>query len=293
MGSIRQTVSGELGDLPQRWESGFIVLTNQTPATNELSWRDAAWTYRLFSTLSFSVLLELSRFDIPLKRAFYELQCVKAIWSLRELKRQRDSMLYERVGLSKDKEAIMMLTKEGELKETPATILRDPYIMEFLGLEPHAPVDETVLEQALIEHLHDFLLELGHDFCFMGRQFRITVGGRHHFIDLLFYHRGLRCLVAIELKTEPFKHEHAGQMHFYVNYLTEEVAKPGENPPIGIVLCTHKDSSEVRYATGGISETIFVSRYLAELPSAEQLERWLRQERALLEDHLLPTRKEE
>jgi predicted nuclease of restriction endonuclease-like (RecB) superfamily len=289
---IRQTPSGELGDLPARWQTGFPSLADRVPATGLLPWQDASWTQRLFLSLPFSMLLELSRLDEPLKRGFYEAQSIKSGWSLRELKRQRDSMLYERVGLSKDKDAVVALSREGALIDTPATILRDPYVLEFLGLEGHRPVDEAALEQALLEHLQEFLLELGRDFCFMGRQFRITVGGRHHFIDLLFYHRSLRCLVAIDLKTEPFKYEHAGQMHFYVNYLAEEVARPGENRPIGIVLCTNKDAAEVHYATGGISDSVFVSRYLAQLPSPEQLERWLLEERSLIEDQVIPKSEE-
>ena len=202
----------------------FPSLQSKAP---ELPWRDGAWTARLFSSLSFSHLLELARVDDPLKRGFYELECIKSGWSVRELKRQRDSMLYERVGLSRNQEAVMVLAREGRLVDNPETILRDPYVLEFTGLEKRIVYSESDLEKALLDHLAAFLLELGRDFCFVERQMRITVTGRHHFLDLLFFHRELRCLVAIDLKIGPFKHENAGQMNFYLNYLKENSSNSG------------------------------------------------------------------
>jgi len=261
----------------------FPTLSLRAEQASELPWRDHAWIARLFTTLHFSHLLELSRVQAPLERAFYELHCLKEGWSVRELKRQRETLLYQRTGLSKDRDGLLALARKGMLKETPAAILRDPLVLEFLDLQAQPHFTETVLEQALLDHLQSFLLELGSDFCFMGRQYRITLGGRHHFLDLLFYHRGLRCLVAFDLKTEAFRHEHAGQMNFYANYLAEQVARSDENPPIGVILCTDKDAAEVHYATAGMEHSVFVSRYLVQLPSEETLARWLKEERALLE----------
>jgi len=170
------------------------------------------------------------------------------------------------------------------------TTLRDPYVLEFIGFESRDVYTEADIEEALIAHLHDFLLELGGDFAFMGRQYRVTVGGRHHFIDLLFYHRRLRCLIAIDLKIGAFGYEDAGQMNFYLNYLRENISLPDENPPIGLVLCADKDAAEVHYATGNLEHQVFVSRYLTCLPKEEQLRRWLDEEREALarraaEDH--------
>ncbi len=285
---IRQT-SGEsaaqAAAMPANADHPFPSLQERVRATEPLEWRDGPWLAKLFSALSFSHLLELSRIDAPLQRAFYELHCLKEGWSIRELKRQRGTMLFERAGLSKDKASLLALAKEGALAETPQAVLRDPYVLEFLDLEPRPHFTENDLEQALLDHLQAFLLELGSDFCFIGRQYRISTGTNHHFLDLLFYHRGLRCLVAIDLKVEAFRHEHAGQMNFYVNYLADQVAKDDENHPIGVILCTDKDAAEVHYATAGIDQSVFVSRYLAQLPSEDQLARWLREERALLETH--------
>ena len=220
--------------------------------------------------------------DDPLKMGFYEMECIKSGWSVRELKRQRDSMLYERVGLSRNQEAVIALAKEGQLVDSPETILRDPYVLEFTGLEKRSAYSESDLEKALLDHLEAFLLELGRDFCFVDRQMRITVSGRHHFLDLLFFHRELRCLVAIDLKIGSFKYENAGQMNFYLNYLRENTAKEGENPPVGILLCADKDSEEVHYATTGLDNAVFVSRYLVALPSKEQLKAFLRREQEIL-----------
>lgn len=207
-----------------------------------LPWQNEKYYQQLFSTLSWSHLLELCRIDDALKRAFYELESMKSRWSLRELKRQMNSMLYERVGLSKDKDAVMTLASKGQLIDRTKTVLRDPYVLEFIGLEKQGTYSESQLEQALIDHLQEFLHELGRDFCFMDRQYRITVAGQHYFLDLLFYHRALRCLIAIDLKLGTFSHQDAGQMNFYLNYIKDQVAYPDENAPIGIIFCAEKNS---------------------------------------------------
>lgn len=156
-------------------------------------------------------------------------------------------------------------------------------MLEFLGLKPSVSYTETEFEQALIDHLQDFLLELGRDFCFVARQYRVTIGNLHHHLDLLFFHRALRSLVAIDLKIGDFEPAHAGQMSFYLNYLAEHVARPDENPPVGILLCSGKDHAVVRYATAAMADSLFVSRYTLELPTEEELAHWLREEREVLE----------
>ncbi|XGW00841.1 MAG: YhcG family protein (plasmid) [Leptolyngbya sp. BL-A-14] len=292
---IHQTPSGELRSEPSEVtvdaiEISFAELllfpSLQSRAQNEppLLWQDAAYYQKLFATVSWSHLLELCRISDRLKRAFYELEAVKSNWSLREMKRQMNNMLYERIGLSKDKAAVLTLTQQGQLVDSPQTLIRDPYILEFLGLAERPVYTETDLEQALIDHLQEFMQELGRDFCFVERQFRMTVESEHHFLDLLFYHRALQCLIAIDLKLGKFKHDYAGQMNFYLNYLRENVAYPHENPPVGIILCAERDAETVRYATAGLDNQLFVSRYLIALPSEATLKQWLREEQERLSE---------
>lgn len=277
---IRQTVSAEFETIPQNLFPALRARELQQPS---LSWQDSNYYQRLFTTLSWSHILEFTRIDNTTKRAFYEIESIKGSWSTRELKRQINSMLYERVGLSKDKDAILALTTHGQILDSPKTVLRDPYVLEFLGLEERNTYSESDLEQALIDHLQDFMHELGRDFCFVDRQFRITVAAEHYFLDLLFYHRALQCLIAIDLKLGKFRHEYAGQMNFYLNYLRENIIYPHENPPVGILLCAEKDAEAVHYATAGLDNQLFVSRYLVALPSEETLKKWLKEEQDRLE----------
>jgi predicted nuclease of restriction endonuclease-like (RecB) superfamily len=272
---IRQTVSAEFELVPQNL---FPALQNRELQNPSLSWQDSNYYQRLFSTLSWSHILELTRIDNTTKRAFYELECIKSNWSTRELKRQMNSMLYERVGLSKDKQAVLALANKGQIIENPKNILRDPYVLEFLRLEERVTYSESDLEEALINHLQEFMHELGRDFCFVDRQFRITVAEEHYFLDLLFYHRSLQCLIAIDLKLGKFKHDYAGQMNFYLNYLKENIAYPHENHPVGILLCAEKDAEAVHYATAGLDNQLFVSHYMVALPSEATLKQWLIEE---------------
>ena len=285
---ISQTVSGQLEEeedlMPTDLLDRFIFPELATRASSQISldWQKTTYYQQLIQRLTWSHLLELSRVNDNLKRAFYEMEAIKSNWSLRELKRQMNSLLYERVGLSQDKEAVLAMSKPGEILSDPAMVLRDPYILEFLNLEQRSSYSENDLEKALINHLQEFMQELGRDFCFLERQFRIAVDGELYFLDLLFYHRSLQCLVAIDLKLGKFKHDYAGQMNFYLNYLRENVAYPHENPPVGIILCADRDAETVRYATAGLDNQLFVSRYLLELPSESQLQQWLREEQQRL-----------
>ena len=232
---------------------------------------------------SWTQLLELIRIDDPLKRAFYENECLKGNWSKRQLQRQIGSLLYERTGLSKDKRAVVARAHRQERQQTIEDLIRDPYALEFTGLADVPEYHESDLEKALLNHLQSFLLELGTGFCFEARQFRVSVANDHDYLDLVFYHRLLRCHVLLDLKVRAFRHADAGQMNYYVNYFRKRVMAPGDNPPVGIILCSDRDSTKVEFATAGMDNKLFVSRYLVGLPTAEQLSRFVEQDRACIE----------
>jgi len=224
----------------------------------------------LLSKLSFTHFVELIKIDNPIKRVFYETETIVNNWSVRELQRAMDSMLFERTGLSKDKEAVLEKHRKGT-GLTPKDIFRSPYMLDFLGLEEKPEYVETDLEGAIIAHLQSFLLEMGRGFCFEARQKRITFDNTHYRIDLVFYHRLLRCHVLIDLKMGKFTPGDAGQMHMYLNYFKENEAGEGDNPPIGIILCADKSETLVKYATAGLPQPIFVSKYMTNLPSEREL----------------------
>jgi predicted nuclease of restriction endonuclease-like (RecB) superfamily len=230
----------------------------------------------LLSRLSYSHFVELLKVREPLVRAFYESQCIKGNWSVRELKRQIGSLLFERLSKSKDK-AGMINRIHGE-NLTPYQVIKNPYVFEFLGIPEKSEYTENQLETALINHLQTFLLELGKGFCFEGRQKRITVNNQHYYIDLVFYHRILKCHVLIDLKIREFAHTDAGQMNFYLNYMKENEMEKGDNPPVGIVLCTHNDKAEVKFATAGLANKLFVSRYKLQLPTEKELREFITQD---------------
>ncbi len=221
--------------------------------------------------------------DDPWKRAFYENECLKGNWSVRQIQRQIGSLLYERTGLSKNKAALVKRAHRQEPQQTIEDLIRDPYVLEFTGLADQPEFHESDLEKALLDDLQAFLLELGNGFCFEARQFRVTVGNDHDYLDLVFYHRLLRCHVLLDLKTRPFKHGDAGQMNYYVNYFKKRVTAPSDSPPVGIILCSDRDDTKVEFATAGMDNKLFVSRYLTVLPSAEQLRRFVQRDRARTE----------
>lgn len=231
----------------------------------------------LFQKLTYSHFVELLRVDDSTQRAFYEIECIRNGWSVRELKRQIGSLLYERMGLSTDKEKLLRIVQEGSVQQQPNDLIKDPYIFEFLGLQPKEVFREQDLETALLDHLQDFLLELGGGFCFEDRQKKIRIGSRDYFIDLVFYHRKLHCHVLIDLKVEAFTHANAGQLNTYLNYYKKHEMQPGDNPPVGLLLCTDKDHALVEYALGGMDENLFVSTYRVALPDAAKLESFLQQ----------------
>lgn len=232
---------------------------------------------QLLTRLSFSHLTELSELPDATQRRFYEIECIRGNWSVRELRRQIASLYYERSGLSKDKAKLSALAHATAETLQPAHIIRDPYVFEFLGLRSRDVMAESDLEDALLDRLQDFLLELGHGFCFEARQKRILIGDEHFFIDLVFYHRVLKCHILVELKTEAFRHEHLGQLNTYVAYYKKHQMTPGDQPPIGILLCTRKNDALVEFALGDLSNQVFVSRYAVELPKKEDMERFIAQ----------------
>jgi len=204
--------------------------------------------------------------------SFYEKQTIKENWSVRELKRQINSSLFERLALSKDKKGVLQLSQQGLIITEAKDIVKDPYVLEFLQIHEEQRMSESKLEQKIIDNLQKFLLELGQGFSFVGRQYRITLANDHYYVDLVFYHRILKCFVLIDLKIKHVKHYDIGQMNMYLNYFRTEESTEDDNPPIGIVLGADKNDILVEYAIGGISNNIFVSKYQLYLPDRKVLE---------------------
>lgn len=232
----------------------------------------------LTGKLSYTHLETLVGIEDPLKRYFYETECICGGWSVRELKRQMASLYYERSGLSNDKKKLSELTLAKSEKQNPTQIIRDPYIFEFLGIKSKEVMSESDLEDALLDKLQEFLLELGHGFCFEARQKRILIGDEFFFVDLVFYHRKLKCHVLIELKVDDFKHEYLGQLNTYVNWFAKNEQTDGDYPPVGILLCTQKNHALVEYALAGMDNQLFVSRYQLELPKKEQMQAFIEEQ---------------
>lgn len=225
--------------------------------------------------LSWSHYVELLKLDDELERGFYEQQCILERWSVPELVRQKKTSLFLRLAAGKDKEAILQLATAGQVVAGPADILRDPYIFEFLKIPEPQHLTETDLESRLCDHLQPFLLELGKGFTFVGRQYRITLNNTHYHVDLVFYHRILRCFVLIDLKLNDVEHHDIGQMNMYLGYFANEENTEGDNPPVGIILTRSKDELLVEYATYQMNSQLFVQKYQLYLPDREELRREL------------------
>ena len=221
--------------------------------------------------LSWSHYIEILKAENELEISFYTKQCEKEKWSVRELKRQMKSMLFHRLALSKDKQGVLNLSRQGIEIQQAEDIIKDPYILEFLDIPQHYQYKESELEEKLIQNLQSFLLELGKGFAFVGRQYRISLAGRHFFVDLVFYHHILKCFVLIDLKRGEIEHQDIGQMNLYLNYFRKEENTEGDNEPIGIVLGAYKDQILVEYATENISNQLFVSKYQLYLPDKNKL----------------------
>ena len=230
----------------------------------------------LWSELSWSHYRLLMRVSDEKARAFYAEECAKSAWSVRQLERQINTMYYQWILASQDKASVAAEIQRREPKPEYEKIVKDPYVMEFLQIQPDTHVYESDLEQALIDHLQQFLLELGRGFSFVSRQKRFTLDGQSFFIDLVFYNYILKCFVLIDLKTDTLTHQDIGQMQMYVNYYTREMMNEGDNPPIGIVLCAEKNDAVVRYTLPENNTQIFTSKYKTYLPTEDELKRELR-----------------
>ena len=262
---ISKRLKAELG-------SGFSLTNLKTMRKFFLVYRKSQ---TLSDQLSWSHYCELLTISDDNKRSFYEKECIASKWSVRELKRQLDSSLYERLLLSRrkeNKEEVKRLAEKGQEIERPEDILKDPYVFEFVGLPEDKPVMEADLEDALISHIEKFLLELSKGFMFVGRQQRITFDNEHYYADMVFYNKILRAYVIIELKTRKLLPAAAGQLNMYLNYYKAEVNDTDDNDPIGIILCTDKPSAKIEYVLGGLENRIFASRYVLYLPEKEALE---------------------
>ncbi len=262
-----QTLSDQL-NLPKIWEATASDSKNRLQVPPE----------KIVSRLSFSHLVELIKIDEPLKRTFYELECIKGTWSVRELKRQINSLYFERSGLSEKPELLSELVHQKTTPQVPKDVIKNIYAFEFLGIPTKTILEESDLESALLDNLQAFIMELGNGFCLEARQKRILIGENYYFIDLVFYHRFLRCHVLIELKIGAFDYNDIGQLNTYLNYYKLEIMQADENPPVGILLVADKDHALVKYATAGMDENLFIQEYLIRLPSKDQLESYIESE---------------
>jgi len=256
---IRQTLSDESGKPQTLSAESREVLERQTMHCE------------FKPILSGSHYCELLKVDEPLARSFYEQEAVKNNWSVRELRRQTNSMLFERLAYSKDTKAVMEMAKKGQIIEKPEDAIKNPYVLEFLDLKEDISYTESRFEQAIIDKLQYFLLEMGNGFSFVARQKRITISNRHYYIDLVFYNRVLKCFVLIDLKAGELDHSDMGQMNFYLNYFKENEKSEGENDPVGLILCAGRDDVFAKYVLGGLSNKIFASKYKIALPSEQEL----------------------
>ena len=233
---------------------------------------------KMFSQLSFSHFTLIMGVKNPLARVFYELETIKGVWSVRELKRQINTNYFERSAISQNPEKMSNFVQSGSEKMQLAELVKTPYVYEFLGLKDREVVEEADLEQALINHLEDFMLELGNGFCFEARQKRMLVDDDYYFCDLVFYHRILKCHVLIDLKARKIKYDDIAQMNMYLAYYKHNVMQKDDNLPVGILMCTEAGKELVQYATEGIDENLFVQKYKLNLPSEEKLTEWLKSE---------------
>ncbi len=284
---IRQTLSAESEISPTLSATLEIDKISQTPSgiseksetlSRKLTLSDLVQAF----PLPWSHYVRLLSVNNPEARAFYEVETIRGGWSVRQLDRQISTQFYERTALSKNKAGMLKKGARSEKGETPTAEeeLKDPYVLEFLGLKDEYSEDD--LEEALIQHLERFLLELGGDFAFIGRQKRLRIGSEWYRIDLLFFHRKLRCLVIIDLKVGKFTHADAGQMHLYLNYAREHWVNEGENPPVGLILCAEKDSAVAKYALEGLPNKVLASEYKLALPDEKKLVKELQETRKRL-----------
>jgi len=246
---------------------------SELPATVTSPWRpELSWSH-------YRILMRVQR---PDARSFYEMECARARWNTRDLSRQISSLLFERLARSRDKEGVLALARDGHEVHKPSDLIKDPYVLEFVDLPEAARWLESDLESALMDGLQQFLLELGHDLFFVARQKRLTIDGDHYHVDLVFYHRVLRCFLLVDLKVGRISHRDIGQMMVYLGYFEAEETRKDENPPIGLILGTDRNEAMVQYALSQTSSKLFAARYQLHLPSEDELAAELRREHELL-----------
>lgn len=266
--AIRGTVSPELSDYIKRGTLSPETTGNQTQLLPE----------KLLNSLSFSHFVELIEVEDPIKRTFYELECVKGHWSVRELRRQINTLYFERSGISGNPAQMSVKTQSSAEQQQTSDIIKSHFAFEFLGISNKTIIEENDLERGLLDHFEDFLLEMGRGFCLEARQKRILIGDEYFFIDMVLYHRILKCHVLIELKSDKFNHAHISQLNTYLNYYKREIKEESDNPPIGILMVADKNNPLVEYALAGLDNQVFVSRYLLQLPDKKQLQDFIASE---------------
>jgi len=271
---IRRSLTAESGDSIRRLPTAEFASASQSTDNEPI----AVPAERLFTRLSSTHLITISSIEDPLKRSFYEIEAINGCWSVKELDRQIGSAYYERSGLSRNKAALSAMVKQEAVTLTPMDILHEPVTLEFLGFKSKETWTESDLEEAIINHMQDFLLEMGNGFCFEARQKRILIDSDYFKADLVFYHRILKCHVIVDIKIDRFRHEYASQMNTYLNYYKYEVMQPDDNPPVGLLLCTGKGDTLVKYATAGLDQNIFIQKYMINLPSVEDLTSYIKEE---------------
>lgn len=274
-----QQILPSLPELPPQMVHTLSASFEKPKKASKIKGNDAL---KLIDNLSFSHFVELLKISETQKRLFYEIQIIQSTLSIRELKRQINTLTYERTYASENKNHVLKQIQNNLDVQKPSDILKTSYVFDFLELPDSILASESDLENALITNLKNFMLELGHGFCFEAQQKRIIIGGEYYFIDLVFYHRILKCHVLIELKVDTFKHEHAGQLNTYLQYFKKNIKETNDNPPIGILLCTNQNTELVKYALGGMDENLFVSEYKTILPSQEELTAFLQTEKQKL-----------
>ena len=271
MKNDNQNVKALLSKSPMA--SDFLEVTEKSPTESD---QFGLSPEMLIGNISFSHICELLTIEDKFERFFYELETIKCRWSVKELRRQITTNLYVRAGISEKPELLLDNTEQSEYN--PIVAIKDPYVFEFLELNPGSTINESDVEKALMDHLEEFMLELGRGFCFEARHKRILIDDEYYFPDLVFYNRILHCSVIVELKDEEFSHENFGQLNAYVGYYKENEMHPGDNPPVGILLCTKKGKKMVEYALSGMDNQLFASTYMLHLPDKKQLEDFLTNE---------------
>lgn len=276
---IRQSVSDEFKILKNDANIIRQTTSDELPLESQVDLANPnAYYFTLLQRTSYSHFVELMKIENHLKRKFFELFILKTTPSVKELQRQISTLAYERVGLSTDTDVAFLQLQSKIVPEQTSDAIKSVFCFDFLKLKTAGLVEEKELETALLNHLQEFMLELGHGFCFEARQKRILIDDEYYFVDLVFYHRILKCHILIELKIDEFRHEHLSQLNTYVSYYREEVKRNDDNHPIGILLCTNKGKKLVEYALNGMDNKLFVSKYLLELPKKEQLEAFITRE---------------